>query len=179
MIIGLAGYARSGKDTVATALVESLSFRRLAFADALKDVLEDVNPFIGTTRLSNRLSWHGWEAAKADPEVRSLLQKLGVACRVHIHPDVWVNAVMSRIDNALECRWVISDVRFPNELLAIRKAGGEIWRIDRPGCRPVNSHQSETALDGAGFDFVLANNGTLDDLHSKAVMFAGDRLART
>ena len=37
MIIGLGFKARSGKDTVADYLIENYGFKRLAFADALKE----------------------------------------------------------------------------------------------------------------------------------------------
>ena len=39
MIIGLSGYARSGKDTVAETLVNEYGFKRVAFADKIKDLL--------------------------------------------------------------------------------------------------------------------------------------------
>lgn len=169
MIIGLAGYARSGKDTVAEILVKERGFRRIAFADALKAVLADVNPLMGTnSRLSDRLEW-GWEQAKTEPEVRMLLQRLGVACRRHIHPDVWVDAVFHMIETVFDetghHRWVIPDVRFPNELVAVRNHGGQVWRVERAGTGPVNGHESETAIDGERFDQRIPNDSTLDQLH--------------
>jgi hypothetical protein len=169
MIIGLAGYARAGKDTVAQILVEERGFRRIAFADALRDMLAALDPYIGTTRLSDRLNWHGWEATKADPEVRRLLQRLGTeAGRDVLGPDVWVDAAVRKMDLESEENYVVSDVRFPNELQAIRSYG-QVWRIERPGCEPVNGHVSETALDGARFDRVISNNGSIDDLAERVL----------
>lgn len=169
MIVGIAGYARAGKDSVAAVLVAERGFKRIAFADALKAVLADVDPLLGSrSRLSDRLSWHGWEAAKAEPEVRQLLQRLGVACRDRIGPHVWVDAVFRQIEEAFDhegpSRWVIPDVRFPNELAAVEAHGGQVWRVRRPGHEPVNGHISETALDCAHFGQVIENAGTLEDL---------------
>lgn len=141
-IIGLSGYARSGKDTVGAILVHH-GYQRRAFADALKRVAVDI----------------GWDGAKDDAG-RRLLQDLGVACRTHLHPDVWVDAAMAD----LPARVVFTDVRFPNEAQAIVDAGGEVWRVERARCGPANDHVSETALDGWPFDRVINNHGTLLDL---------------
>lgn len=175
MIVGVSGYAGAGKDSVARVLVERQGMARYAFADAIKAVLADIDPFV--TELGewdDRLSeldrpdpaqpgGIDWERVKLSSEVRRLLQSLGVAARAHIHPDVWVDAVMRRID-AAGGDAVISDVRFPNEARAIKERGGIIWRVARPGVGPANAHESETALDRWPFDATIANNGTLDDL---------------
>jgi hypothetical protein len=101
-LIGLAGYAGSGKDTAADVL-EALGWERRAFAGALKDL---------ATRI-------GWDGAKDEPG-RRLLQELGVGCREVLGADVWVNALMA----TLEGPSVIVDVRFPNEVDTIRDHGG-------------------------------------------------------
>ena len=46
MIIGLTGYARSGKDTVAQILVDKFGFTRVAFADPIRDFCYQVNPIV-------------------------------------------------------------------------------------------------------------------------------------
>ena len=60
--------------------------------------------------------------------------------------------------------WVITDVRFPNEAKAIKEKQGMIIRIDRPGCKPVNAHPSETSLDKWDFDYKIANVSDLFSL---------------
>lgn len=49
-IIGLSGYARSGKDEAAKILVEEYGFTRVAFADKLRDVLYALNPIVDIRR---------------------------------------------------------------------------------------------------------------------------------
>lgn len=174
MLIGLAGYARAGKDTVAQILVSEFGYQQIAFADPLKAVLAGVNPPLSScSRLSDSLE-HGWEQAKAEPEVRMMLQRLGMAARSHIHPDVWVDALFHQIEQAMDndgpSRWVISDVRFPNEAAAVRARGGRMWCVERPGVGPVNDHISESALSaGFHFDQVITNDGTLNDLRGLVV----------
>jgi hypothetical protein len=163
MIVGLAGYARAGKDTVA-GILHDAGFRQIAFADALKKVLYDMDPY-----LAHVVDIHGWEGAKQAPTgVREALQRLGVACRDHIGRDVWVDAVFHQIEDAYDhagpTRWVISDVRFPNEFAAVRAHAGHMWRITRPVTGPVNGHISEVAIDGERYDQIIDNTGTLADL---------------
>ncbi len=53
--------------------------------------------------------------------------------------------------------WIITDTRFPNEAEAIKKAGGIVIRVDRPGVKPINDHPSEIGLDKWKFDYKIAN----------------------
>lgn len=166
MILGLSGYARVGKDTVGSILVEQHGFKRVAFADALRKLALEINPLLGqgTLRLADVVNAHDWEHAKTYfPETRIFLQRLGVAVRDEIHRDYWVNRAL---DKALESHRpvVITDVRFTNELKAIRKHFGRVVRIERPGFGPANDHVSETELAGVEHDAVILNAGTVDEL---------------
>ena len=162
MIIGLAGYAQSGKDTVAQILVNKYGFERRAFADKIRDILYELNPMVGGEPIQVRVDSDGWDKAKQHPEVRRLLQKLGVAGRAHITDSIWVNAAMREM--AVEGNYVFSDVRFENEATMLRSCGGEIWRIERPGIGPVNAHISETQIEGLSADRTLLNGGTIEEL---------------
>jgi hypothetical protein len=98
--------------------------------------------------------------------VRDFLQKLGTdAIRDGLHENTWVNATL--VDYTTESDWIITDTRFPNEAEAIKKAGGIIIRIERPGVKPVNPHPSETSLDKWKFDHTIINDGSLTDLTKK------------
>ena len=116
---------------------------------------------------------------------RLLLQLIGTECgRNIIHPNIWVNALMNEykpipIKDLKEGNevvmqqydlpnWVISDLRFPNELKAIKDRGGITIRINRDSYLKSNDvHESETALDNATFDYVIENNGTIEELVEK------------
>lgn len=152
MIVGFSGWSGCGKDTAGAVLVE-LGWTRRAFADPIKAVATDI----------------GWRGNK-DPEGRELLQRLGVACREHLDPDVWIRPVLTDPPERL----VITDVRFPNEAAAIKAAGGYVIRIERPGTLPVNGHLSETALDRWPFDLRVVNDD-LDRFRS-TIRTIGSRL---
>lgn len=166
MIIGLTGYAQSGKDSIANILVENYGYQRVAFADPIRKLLYEMNPTVkdGGYRLQGVVDGYGWEVAKtAFPEVRTLLQTLGVGARKTFGDMFWVQQALRQVH--FEGNFVITDVRYPNEAKAIREYdGSQIWRIKRTGINPVNTHASETAMDGEKVDQIFLNNGTLDDL---------------
>lgn len=66
--------------------------------------------------------------------------------------------------------WIVTDMRFPNELKAIEERGGLTIRVNRDnGTRAIdlNPHASETALDYHDFDYVIDNDGSISDLINK------------
>jgi len=164
MIIGLSGYAQSGKDTVAKILIENYGYERVAFADAIKDLLIKMNPILEDGyRLNEHVQEFGWELAKARPEVRRLLQDLGLGARVIIDDHIWVVAALQKMYD-VDKNYVITDVRFENEAVMVKQIFGEVWRIEREGVGPINSHVSESQLSNWDFDRIINNNGTLEYL---------------
>jgi hypothetical protein len=171
MIIGLSGYAQSGKDTVAKILVDHYGFRRLAFADPIREMLYEMNPKITVgydieTNIKLMVDKEGWEETKQNPDVRRLLQNLGVAARKVLGEEIWVGTALRQVwgptDNV-----VISDVRFKNEADMIKQIYGlnQLWRVIRPGTNAVNDHISEHELDDYEFDFDIYNETNLLALH--------------
>ena len=163
MIIGLSGYAQSGKDTVAKILVEEYGFTRIAFADKIKELLYEMNPRFNDRQLQQWVDLQGWDATKEIPEVRMMLQNLGVGARKIIGELVWVKLAIMRLDS--DKNYVVTDVRFTNEADWIKEVyGGHIWRVERPGVKPVNDHVSESELNAWNFDELIYNAGSLEDL---------------
>jgi len=165
-IISLSGFAQSGKDTAAGFLVED-GWHRIAFADKLKDVAYDLNPWVKTNgalmiRLAELVDKAGWDAAKAHDDVRELLQRLGVAGREHISADMWIAAAFA--DMPADRHVVITDARFPNELEAVRRMGGMLVRVEREGTGPVNTHASESAWNDTKFHVLIRNNASVERL---------------
>ncbi|WLW38536.1 deoxynucleoside monophosphate kinase [Streptomyces phage Vanseggelen] len=183
LLIGLAGYAGSGKDEAAKALVAG-GWRRDAFADRLRSFLLALDPWVdtfpdvGVVRLSKLVDAYGWDRAKRTfPEIRRLLQRAGTeAGRKVLGANVWVSALMQDFDPENEAL-VVSDVRFPNEADAIRQAGGVVVRVNRPGVGPKEDpggwvHESEVALDHYDFDITIENDGTAEELHERLLSTA-------
>ena len=170
MIIGLSGYAQSGKDTVAELLCLNYGYKRVSFADPMREALLRLNPNIGNEPLSHLVNDYGWELAKHNPEVRRLLQVFGTQVgREMFGENFWIDLAFKQVT---QDRVVFSDVRFPNEAQAIIKNGGQVWRIQREGHKPVNLHASEIAMDNWRFDDLILNHGNLDDLADEVFMLA-------
>jgi hypothetical protein len=164
-LIGLTGYARTGKDTLASILVEKYGYRRIAFADTIRSFLYEINPMVGCSPsgyLQDLINLVGWDKAKEEPQVRRLLQDLGVAARKLINEDVWITAALADLDPHEKV--VIADVRFENEAAMIRLLGGQLWRVKRFNTSAVNDHVSEVELDYYEVDQIFLNNGTIEDL---------------
>ncbi|MGW0929568.1 deoxynucleotide monophosphate kinase family protein [Streptomyces sp. NPDC002644] len=178
--VALLGKARAGKDTIAKRLVEEHGYTRLAFADPLKDLALNVNPVISTTynvhvRLADYVADVGWELAKEwNPEVRRLLQRLGQGVR-SLTRDFWVSVLtekLRRIDGPV----VVTDVRYPNEAIAMRNLGFSLVRVQRWEALTdplADAHESEILMDDWPTDATIRNTGTLAELYEEA-----DALAR-
>lgn len=179
-IVGLSGYARSGKDEAAKVLVEEFGFQRISFADKLREFLYALNPIIEIgvngeyIRLREVIDHFGWDGYKDTPyvtEIRPLLQRLGTeAGRTVLWDSIWIDAAFAGL--AKDGKYVIADARFPNEAQAVAERGGKLVRIERAGNGPAllpdgSVHSSETSLDDWSFEFVLENNGTLEEFHNK------------
>jgi hypothetical protein len=187
MIIGLSGYAKSGKDEVAKEIVRLRpEFQIKRFSGKLKKIASILTGFnedlFEDQQFKNKELGEEWSYLGMPMTVRRLLQRLGTeAIRDHLHQNAWVNALMAcyrtepfkdymgdmRVDIPAS-NWVITDVRFPNEAKAIKDRGGIIVRVNRTGFGPVNGHPSETALDEYDFDKIIENNGTIADLKESA-----------
>ena len=163
MLIGISGKIGTGKTTVADMLV-SKGFSQLAFAGVLKEMV--------AVLLNIPVSIFDDQAVKSGMtpfgcDVRHLLQTIGTDWgREMINTDIWVISAFFRINSD---NTVITDVRFPNEAKAIRERGGIVIRLERDMDRsgPEHQHLSETALDGWDFDYVIDNNGSLEDLRNR------------
>ncbi len=172
MIIGLSGYAQTGKDTVAEHLISKYNYRRIAFADPIRKALYKLDPLVGvgefnSVHLRSAVDGMGWEETKRiSPETRRLLQVLGTEVgREMFGPDFWVNQAMNGVGKFDKA--VFTDVRFPNEYRAIKAREGMVIRIVKPGTGAVNGHASETALDNFSFDATIVNDGSIYELSQK------------
>jgi hypothetical protein len=119
-------------------------------------------------------------------------------CRAGFHDDIWIASLENKLRHSQD-DVVISDCRFPNEIKAIKNAGGRVirvvrgpepawyeaaasvnrgangnttWALSHKKMEKLGIHASETAWVGTKFDAVLDNNGTLDDLYQQVKALA-------
>jgi len=207
MIIGVCGFIGSGKDTVADYLVNFHEFRRDSFANTLKDAVAAVFGWDRTLlegRTKEAREWREqvdpWWAKRLNmPDLtpRLVLQLWGTeVCRKGFHNDIWIASVENKMRSSAD-DIVISDCRFPNEIKAIKEAGGIVvwvqrgqlpsWHIMAANAnkgdavaaaklKQLGVHASETAWVGTEFDYEIDNNGTIDNLYKQVESIVRDKV---
>ena len=197
MIIGIVGFIGSGKGTVGDYLNQEWGFEKDSFAKPLKDAVSiifgwDRDMLEGKTDKSREWRekvdayWSNAIGRMVTP--RLVLQLFGTECiRNVFHPNVWSASLINRCKTDT----VVTDCRFRNEVQAIKDAEGLVFRVKR-GHEPewmdlylelynsenwhqiekhredgIIPHVSETDWIGSEFDYVIENDGTLDELYCK------------
>lgn len=84
---------------------------------------------------------------------RQVLQELGTGVFRQMHKDVWIEANIRAISNSGVAVAFVDDIRFPDEVQAIQKAGGVVYRFTRDPAEGKDRHASEISLDRDVFDW--------------------------
>ena len=215
MIIGICGFIGSGKDTIADYLVNLHHFRRESFANSLKDAVAHVFGWDRTLlegRTKHSREWRekrdDWWSERLGIEItpRFILQQWGTeVCRKAFHDDIWIASLENKLRNSQD-DVVITDCRFPNEIKAIKAAGGKVirvvrgpepdwydaavsvnhgpdgnssWSLSKKKLAKLGIHASETSWVGYNFDVVIDNNSTLDNLYQQVKRLVQDHHVAT
>ena len=172
-IIGITGKKFSGKDTLGNYFVEKYGFEKIAYADTLKEAVLVIFDFDDEQLYGNKkeILDDFW---KITP--RQALQFIGTDLfRNHIHElipdikkDIWIWVVKRKIASQLKKnpnkKFVITDIRFPDELQAVKDLGGITIKIQRDNIS-CDAHESEILIDNLETEYVFVNNKTKDDLY--------------
>jgi len=172
IVIGIAGLARAGKDTVGQDVVlEGVTdgwarWNKTEFADPLKRSLMLIYDLTYE-------QMYGDLKEVVDPRwglsPRVIAQRFGTEVARQIHTETWIYWTQRRIVANAALSWVVSDLRFVNEAEMIRHdLGGQVWWVDRPdaGAGTGQGHVSENSLhpENYPFDDMIANDGSLAEL---------------
>jgi len=190
MLIVLSGKARSGKDTAAQMLNDTLpNSKCIAYADYLKEIIgscfgltwdqlhgdskEAAIEGLPIRTKSGHITTHCWTP-------RKLLQYLGTDVFRTIDPDCWLNVVKSQVALGYFDNYIIKDSRFPNEIDWVLASGGINIRIERQDKDFVSGtdHASETSLDEhieREKSYVVYNNKDLGYLNSQLLNIINTR----
>ena len=146
-VIGLSGYAQSGKSTVSSMLQQMVPGAVVInFADCIRDLTRTINPYIEDGS-GNYLRWNdvedviGYERVKAETSGREFLISLGQGARDTVWHDVWVDAWRIKALQSDAPLVIAEDARYLNEARAVTDLHGQVWYIERPGVQAV--HETE------------------------------------
>jgi len=190
MLIGICGLIGSGKDTVAERLVNEHSYKRDSFAKSLKDAVASMFNWDRDLLEGRGQSSRHWreqpdkfwsERFGREVSPRSILQQFGTeVMRGQMYDGIWVDSCIGRYKGE---NTVISDTRFPNEIKRIKECGGVILLVKRfkdpdwftsyveGNIEPKGIHSSEYMWAKSEFDYVIENNGSLEELNEKVDSF--------
>lgn len=179
----ICGKMATGKTTVAKYLESKYGYKRVAFADELKRLVDEI---FYPHYLEEKVS----EDCKTKP--RTLLQEFGDSIRNICYnnfkdKDIWIKLLISnikKIKNQNEkTPIVIDDCRYINELntftkkygyISIRMTTSQKIRMNRImqryGKLPSNaelSHVSETEIDDLRVNYIIENNSSLIELYKE------------
>lgn len=166
-LFGIAGPARSGKDTVAS-YFERVGFVVTHFADPIKDGLAAMFN-LSHDQLNGSLKDSTLDWLPLSP--RQLLQTLGTEWgRGMVCPDVWLRLAEQFVNHYLDGETgydgvVFADVRFDDEADWIRSQGGVVLHVVRDAAPAVADHVSEQGVARLPQDWVFYNNDSISGLY--------------
>lgn len=194
MIVGLNGFKSAGKNVVGEYLAEQYGFELASFAALLKRsaaALFEINPELWD-KLKNEdnaritLSFpytveNEKKLTSRSVTVRTFLQRYGTESHREVFGyDFWVEQAFKTLDfyepvGGTLPKYVFTDARFENELIAIREKGGKNIQIFRPETDGESGgHASEVRPNDELIDAVIYNTGTLDNLYDSADRVIGN-----
>lgn len=170
-IIAFAGRKQSGKTTCSEFVakyfngsIEPFNGAKIYnFADPLKkDICMNIlgltyDQCYGDDVSKNQYTEVYWNDIRLT--AREVMQLVGTDIFRKMKRDVWASSTINKIKKEQPQLAIIADCRFPNEVEAVKNAGGLVIKLNR---NPYNSdHASETALDdynSSNFDFIVYND---------------------
>lgn len=176
ILIGITGKARSGKDTIADYLLQHKWFETISFANPVKRGIQAAFN-LPADKLNE-------DKEQIIPELgyskRQLYQLFGTEFgRNILGEDIWVKSAQLTLNKIVERSHkqpgifidvpgvVISDVRFDNEAEFVKKNNGIIVEVRRESATAVNDHVSEAGINPMLIDYVIENNGTIQQLNDR------------
>jgi hypothetical protein len=182
LLIGLSGAAGSGKSTAQRIIADRYGLARVNFADPLKDgiaAMFDLDERYLSGELKEQpLPWLG-------KSPRELMQTLGTEWgRELVAKDLWIRLArlrlmqLEKIEGEAFLGAVFSDACNRQEADWIRRQGGTVIHLYRPGTGDVNGHDSEAVIFMNKDDLVITNAGDLDELNARITLAMDDLLTR-
>lgn len=165
-LIGLTGFKRSGKNTVArviasTLAIDGLTSREISFAEPLKRVCHIIFGVPmewmrdGDKTAPTCVQWEDlpdfyrfhFQGKTGSLNVRELLQIVGTDLfRERFYRHVWIDVARREVRETKQDVAIITDCRFADEAEFIKSVGGEVWAVLGKGGESSDLHSSEKSV---------------------------------
>lgn len=176
-IIGLGHYSRTGKDTLANAIISHSTrpAKKIPFAWKLKQQSHELYAWAG---LREPEFYDTPAGEKLRDVVLPALGKtpveiwviVGNMYRDKVYIGTWIDFVL-RTDHQVDLL-VIPDVRYPNEVQALRTLGATLVKVVRPGFGPKDTVADKALLYYREWDYVVGASGDINELNEWGRTFA-------
>lgn len=182
-IIALTGAKGCGKDTVADILTTAYyvpvdgRVRRVAFADPIKHevmkifdlkTISEYDTFKRSIMVMESLGGVSFDGRHVVREIGMLMRRYDV--------NQFVDYVDQQINSDPDAIWVITDLRFDNELIHLQNLGAKIVKIERPVLQSIDTHITERGFDNSVCDIVIENKSTLEEFNSHVLQVFDKKL---
>lgn len=175
-IISICGAKRVGKDLLSNYICNRYGYKKIAFAEPLKDCIKGLFNFtadqVGNSYVKDVVD-ERWGIAP-----RKAMQFFGTEVLQYkiqeLLPDIdrkfLAYALVSKLKD--DVAYVISDMRFMHEYEEVKKIGAFVIRIDRPGVMPdinhdIAVHTSEVSYKDIPYDMHIINDGDISEFIKK------------
>lgn len=179
--LAISGKARAGKNTVASFFADNVKFKNskekiVALADPMKFLVKTMFPearkecLYGPSELRAEIISDKYKDRYGKPLThRQALLDIGAYGRKY-NNDIWLHLLVEDANNSKDINtYIVSDVRFLNEFYYLKKSGFIMIRVLRNEHTKINdpSELEQDAIPNSEFNYIIDNNGTLDDLEKE------------
>jgi len=186
--IAISGKANSGKNTLSKLLIKEIQRRdpnfdyyvqQIAFADPIKKIVKTMFPNVkkkhlfGSSKFRNEIIPNAYKNG-IPLTIRQALIDIGTSAREY-NDNIWIDHLKETLlfDSNYEIEgsiFIVPDLRFKNEFDFLKELKFFFVRINRKESQLID-HVSESLQDqitDSNFDYVISNNGSLNDLKNEA-----------
>lgn len=176
-IIALTGVKGCGKDTTANILATTYGTKSVAFADPIKHEvmrifnlksIEQYDTFKRSVLMANDVNLDTVPGRQVVREIGMLMRKYDV--------NQFVDYVDEKINSEPDTIWVVTDLRFDNEIIHLKNLGAKIVKIKRTTIDVIDTHITERGFEDNQCDIVIENQTTLQEYEAEVLKLFGSKL---
>lgn len=155
------GCAENGKDTFAEFLNKYISVYKYSSIDLVKEMFEVVGVSKDNKTEKKRKLWS---------DGKDMLTK---------YDDIPFKDITSIVadfkNNKIEAKILLIDIREPEEIdRAVKTFGAETILVRNPNATKIESNHADRDVENYEYDYIIENNGTLEQLEEVAKFFVRD-----